>query len=133
MTAFPLSHIESKFVLEGKTYDVENFKIAFSQPTDYKGQPQHEIEGGQLYITLDESADNNLYLWARKSTLLKSGSILFQTDAGITVIEIEFTDAYCINLTREINAYTGTKTSLLISPKKVKMNGFLHENYWKNG
>jgi hypothetical protein len=133
MATLPMSHIESKFVLDDKIYEVEDFKIAFSQPTDYKGQPQHEIGGGQLYITLLEGADNNLYLWAKKSTLLKSGSILFQTDLGITIIEIEFSDAYCINLTRDINAYTGTKTSLIISPKKVKMNGILHENYWRNG
>jgi len=129
----PLAHIVSKFVLDGKKYEVEDFKISFSQSIDYKGQPQHEILGGQLYVTLHEKADDNLYLWAKKSTLLKSGSILFQTDLGMTVLELNFTDAYCIHLARNINAYSGTTTALILSPKEISMNGVKHENYWNNG
>ncbi len=133
MEANPLAHVVAKFVLDGKSYEVEDFKVSFSQAVDYKGQPQHEVLGGQMFVTLHEGADDNLYLWAKTSTQLKSGVILFQTDVGITVLEINFTDAYCINLAREINAYTGTKTSLIISSKEMEMNGVRHENYWKNG
>ena len=32
-----LAHITGKFSLEGKEYDVEHFKIAFAQPTNYRG------------------------------------------------------------------------------------------------
>jgi hypothetical protein len=49
---------------------------------------------------------------------------------GITVLKVEFTNAYCINLTRQINAHTGTNTILVISPEKVKMNGMEHDNFW---
>ena len=128
-----LAHIESKFVLDGKSYEVEDFKVSFSQGVDYKGQPQHEVLGGQLYVTLHQGADDNLYLWAKKSTQLKSGAILFQTDLGMTVLEINFTDAYCIHLERNISAYTGTSTALVISSKELHMNGVKHVNYWKNG
>ncbi|GHT07827.1 hypothetical protein FACS189426_02040 [Bacteroidia bacterium] len=131
MATNPLAHIISKFVLDGKSYEVEDFKVSFSQSVDYKGQPQHEILGGQLFVKLHEAADDSLYLWAKKSTQLKSGAILFQSDIGMTVLEIIFTDAYCINLTREINAYTGTSTSLVLSPKELRMDGIKHENYWK--
>jgi hypothetical protein len=132
MAANPLAHIVSKFVLDGKSYEVEDFKISFSQSVDYKGQPQHEVLGGQLYITLSEAASDSLYLWAKKSTQLKSGVILFQTDLGMTILEMNFTNAYCVHLSRSINAYTGTTTALIISPKEIRMNGVKHENYWKN-
>jgi len=132
MALLPLAHIVSQFILDGKSYDVEDFKISFSQPIDFKGQPQHEMLGGQLYVMLTEGADDNLYLWAKKETKLKSGSVLFQTDLGMTVLELNFTDAYCIHLGRSINAHTGTTTNLIISPKEISMNGVKHKNYWGN-
>ena len=104
----------------------------FLQPIDHKGQPQHEMQGGQLLVTLTQAADDNLYLWAKTSTQLKSGVVLFQTDLGMTVLEMNFTDAYCVHLARNINAYTGTTTALIISPKEISMNGEKLKNYWKN-
>lgn len=126
----PLAHIQVKFILDGETFEVEHFGIKFKQPTDYKGQPQHEIEGGQLTIHISRVATDNLYRWAKTSTLRKSGTVLFQTDLGMTIIEVEFVNAYCIDLSRHINAKTGTSTILLISPEKVKLNGTEHDNFW---
>ena len=130
MFTFPLAHLIAKFVLDGKSYEIEQFRIGFVQPTDYKGQPQHELKGGQILIKTPQMADDNLYLWAKKSTLLKDGVVLFQTDLGITVLELNFFKAYCISLTREINAYNGTSTSLILSPEIVKLNGIEHDNFW---
>ncbi|MDR2816253.1 MAG: hypothetical protein LBB62_06075 [Proteiniphilum sp.] len=126
----PLSHINAEFSLDGETFDVEHFDINFEQPTDFRGQPQHEIEGGQLTVHISQAATNSLYTWAKTSTLRKSGTVLFQTDLGMTVLKVEFTNAYCINLTRQISAYTGTNTILVISPEKVKLNGIEHDNFW---
>ena len=129
----PLAHVVSKFVLDGKTYEVEDFKTSFSQAVNYNGRPEHEVLGGQLYITLHEGADDNLYLWAKKEDRLKSGAVLFQTDLGMTVLEMNFSDAYCIKLTRSVNAYTGTATTLILSPKEIRMNGVRLSNKWNNG
>ncbi|MDR2915262.1 MAG: type VI secretion system needle protein Hcp [Tannerella sp.] len=130
MLTLPLAHLVANFVLDGKKYEIEQFRISFVQPTDYKGQPQHEIMGGQILIKITQIPDDNLYLWAKKAIQLKSGQVLFQTDLGITVLKINFTNAYCISLTREINAYNGTSTSLIISPENVSMNGVEHDNFW---
>lgn len=130
MINLPLAHLEAKLILDGKTYEIEQFRIGFSQPIDFKGQPQHEIGGGQMLIKLPHAADSGLYLWAKKSTLLKDGGILFQTDIGMTILEISFTNAYCISLTRELSAYNGTSTTLILSPEDVKMNGIEHNNFW---
>lgn len=130
MINLPFSHIVGKFNLDGKEYDMETFNIKFTQPIDYKGQPQHEIQGGILMISITQSADNNLYLWAKTSTMRKSGQVLFQTDLGITVLRINFSNAYCITLVRDINAISGTKTDLIISPEMVTMNGIEHTNFW---
>jgi len=130
MITQPFAHLDCKFVLDGKEYNVDGFSMGFLQPSDYKGQPQHEIQGGQISLILNQIADNNLFLWAKKSTLLKSGIFLFQTDLGMTVLEIGFTNAYCINLSSEINALTGVTTSLIISPESVNIYGITHTNHW---
>lgn len=127
---FPMAHLEGKMELEGKTYEIETFKILFTQPIDFKNQPLHGTYGGQLMITLPQAADNNLYTWGKTSTLRKNGKALFQTDLGITIIEIEFQNAYCVTLSRKTNAMTGTLTTLMISPETIKMNGVEHDNFW---
>lgn len=105
--------------------------MGFAQATDHKGQPQHEIRGGQLTIVLSESADPNLYDWAKRSTKLKSGDIIFDTQMSGSVLKINFTNAYCIKLAREIDERAGTKTVLVIAPEQIKLNDVTHNNYWK--
>lgn len=130
MALFPFAHLEVKFVLDGTSYTVSDFKIGFAQPTDYKGQPQHEIQGGQFVVTLSQAADSNLYLWAKNPTALKGGSVLFQTDLGITVLRIVFAQAYCVSLSRNVDDTTGTQTILVISPEEVSIDGVEHNNFW---
>lgn len=130
MGDFPLAYLEGKFLLDDKIYEIETFKIVFDQPIDYKNQPQHETLGGQLMITLTQAADNNIYAWAKTSTLMKSGQVLFQTDVGITVIRIDFQNAYCVALSRKTNFQTGTLTTLVISPEIVIMNDVEHNKFW---
>lgn len=131
MFGLPLAHINTYFILDGKKYEIEKFNIKFSQSVDFKGQPQHETKGGQIMITLNQAADDNLYLWAKKSTLCKDGEVLFQTDLGMSVLRINFEKTYCINLKREIGAFAGSKTTLVLSPEKISLNDISHNNDWK--
>ncbi len=112
-------------------YEIEHFKMGLQQRSDYKRQPQHEIKEGQFTVTLYNSPKNSLYLWVKTPTSLKNGSILFQTDMGMTVLEMNFTNAYCINLTCEISAMKGSSTTLVVSPEEISLNGIPHTNYWK--
>jgi len=126
------THVEASFILDGKNYDIEQFYINFNQDVDHKGQPQHEIKGGQISIILTQSIEDNIYDWAKRANKAKDGKILFQSKTEGTVLEIAFTNAYCTKLTRNIDTMSGTKTSLTISPEKVKMNGITHDNKWRS-
>lgn len=125
----PLAHIIAAISIDGEKFEVENFRVNFMQPTDFKGQPQHEITGGQISVNIPQAATDTLYNWAKKSTMQKSGEIVFQTDMGMTILTVAFTNAYCINLAREINASTGTFTSLTLSPQSIALNGVTHNNF----
>jgi hypothetical protein len=128
--SLPLAHITAKLQLDGKEYAIDHYKIGFTQAIDYKGQPQHEVKGGQMSITLEQTGDQNLYEWARKSTALKSGTVVFLTEEVQTVLRIEFENAYCVGMTRETDHREGSRTVLIIAPEIVKANGFKHNNFW---
>jgi hypothetical protein len=125
------THLEAKFVFDGKEYEVEHFGINFAQKVDCKGQPQHEMKGGKITIILTQSIGDNIYDWAKRENKTKDGKILFRPRTQGTVLEIVFSNAYCIKLTGNINTYTGTKTTLVIAPQKVSLNGVPHDNHWK--
>lgn len=127
----PLAHLEAYFTIDGKEYKVDKFSISFLQDNDFKGQPENEVRGGRITLSLSQIADANLADWGRRSTLQKSGQVEFRTDLGKRVIAIDFMNAYCINFTRELNALTGTKTTLIISPESVTVDEIPHTNYWK--
>jgi len=128
--ASPLTHLKAIFILDEKKYDLENFEMKFVQEADFKGQPESEVKGGQLSFTIPQIADDNLYTWAKKSEMLKSGQILFQTDVGMSILRIEFENAYCVTLTRNISAFGGTQTNLIISAKALSLNGIEYNNRW---
>ena len=126
----PFAHVVVKFFMDGKEYSVSKFKVTFAQSIDYKGQPESEVTGGHLLVTLSQAVDDNLYLWAKKEDRLKSGEVIFQTDLGISVLRVVFTNAYCVNLDRNFSALTGTETLLVLSPERVSVNGVEHNNFW---
>ncbi len=125
------THVESVFVLDGKEYEIEQFRVRFEQGIDHKGQPQHEIMGGQLYITLTQTVDINIFDWAKRANKPKAGKVLFKTKSSGTVLELDFVNAHCVRLDRSINALSGTTTTLVIAPEIVSINGFTHNNQWK--
>ncbi|MDR0573737.1 MAG: type VI secretion system needle protein Hcp [Tannerella sp.] len=128
--SLPLAHITAKLVLDGKEYAIDHYKIGFTQAIDYKGKPQHEVKGGQMSVTLEQTGDQTLYEWARKSTALKNGKVMFRTGEVQTILLIEFENAYCVGMTRETDHRDGAKIVLIIAPEIVKANGFEHNNRW---
>lgn len=123
--------IKTFFYLDRKEYEVTHFQIVFGQPIDHKGQPQHEVGGGQFVISLSQLADDNIYNWGKKSEDRRNCSVCFKTENQGTVLEFNFHDAYCISLLSKINAFSGTETLIVITPNKLTMNGIDHDNEWR--
>jgi hypothetical protein len=62
------THLEAKFVFDGKEYEVEHFGIGFAQEVDRKGQPQAEMKGGQIYVSLTQSV-RTMFMTGRKKKI----------------------------------------------------------------
>ena len=74
------SNVNVIFSVDGDEYAVEQFKIGFHQPVDgIKNQPEGEVRGGRIMITLSQTVKNNIYGWAVKPWMKKNGAVLFKT------------------------------------------------------
>ena len=133
MKLFELPQIDSDltawFILDGKEYEMSQFNISFNQLVDHKGQPQDETRGGRMLIGLTQTLPDSLYRWAMTSTP-KNGEIVFRSKTTNAPLRIEFTNAYCVNFERLINAGTGICSELLISPDEIAINGISFDNHW---
>jgi len=122
-------NISVEFVLDRESYEVEQFKIGFSQPVDYKGKPQSETLGGQMMIILQQTIPESFYAWNIKNTH-KDGFVVFKTKRSGTVLRIAFFDAKCISLHRTIAIGRGVESTIIISPSRVLINEIEHDNFW---
>ena len=95
------SNVNVIFSVDGDEYAVEQFKIGFHQPVDgIKNQPEGEVRGGRIMITLSQTVKNNIYGWAVK--LKRVVEALGQ----------------------------GLSTTLILSPESVSVNGIEFDNRW---
>ena len=126
------SNVNVIFSVDGDEYAVEQFKIGFHQPVDgIKNQPEGEVRGGRIMITLSQTVKNNIYGWAVKPWVKKNGAVLFKTGTSGVIFEVAFTNAYCVNLTRVIESLgQGLSTTLILSPESVSVNGIEFDNRW---
>ncbi len=106
----------------GKQYEISEFDISFSQPTDHKGQPQQEINGGLIEFSIRELPDDTLNRWMLNSTLKMSGIFSFERKAQNSVLKVAFTDSYCVSYNKVITT-GGALTCFRISPESVNING----------
>ncbi len=57
------SDLTAWFILDGQEYEMSRFDINFAQSVDHKGQPQDEVRGGIMSITLSQTLPENIYRW----------------------------------------------------------------------
>ena len=116
-------------IVDGKEYEIKHFNISFAQSGDHKGQPQSEVKGGRMLITLTQTLPDSMYYWAMK-TQAKNGEVVFRSKTANAPLKVEFTNAYCVNLERDVCTYSGLTTNLVISPEKLVINGIEFDNHW---
>ena len=68
MGLFNLPQIDSDltawFILDGKKYEMSQFSISFGQSVDHKGQPQDEVRGGRMLVSLSQTLPDSINRWA---------------------------------------------------------------------
>lgn len=128
----PDANLEVFLILNGKEYELSQFNCDFVQHTDIKGEPQSEIKGGKLIVTIEQFPDNQIFYWAINEFSKKSGEIVFRNKTSSAPLKISFKNAYCVNLQQTISNSIGVSTSFVISSEELYLNDNLFDNGWYN-
>ena len=75
------------------------------------------------------TARDSMYHWAMRHQS-KDGEVVFKSKTGSAPLKVVFTNAHCVSLARNVDAYLGLSTCLVISPEKIVINGIDFNNYW---
>lgn len=127
----PDANLEVFLVLNGKEYEVVEFSTSFLQPTDTKGEPQKEVKGGKLQLSLAQFPDSQLFYWAISRWSRYNGEIVFRNQTNTAPLKIKFFNAYCIDLHQDTNSSQGTMIHLTISPEQLEVNNVSFDNLWE--
>lgn len=125
--------VDAKLFLNGKEYTVDSFDIKFQEAFDFKGEPQREVKGGLLTITINQVVDEQINYWMFHRDVKYSGSVVFASFSRIAtpVIIIEFTNGRCARYTKSIG-YSSLSYTIVITAEKITVNGLEHKNNLKS-
>ncbi len=120
--------VDAKLILNGSEYEIETFNVRFEQEFDYKGEPQREVKGGFLSMTINHIVDKQINHWMFDPSVKYSGVIVFASFSRIAnpVITIEFVNGRCFQYSKNIDQTVSYH--LLITAEEIKINGIDHTN-----
>lgn len=123
--------VTAYLVLDGKEYELRSFNTEFGQFIDHKGQPQSEIKGGIIHLSLYQLPDDNLNRWMFSANGRKDGQIEFRRKSSSVILRVVFKEAQCIGYHKSIGQKaTGFEAKLTLSPKEIVLNDTMHRNHW---
>lgn len=124
------SAIDGHLYIGTKQYEIQSFDTEFQQGVDYKGQPQQEVKGGLLAVTLSQPADDLLNTWMFQPETFHDGIISFApiSKTASAVIKIIFKKGRCVSYEKLMGRGVGIQFRILISAKYININGIEHKN-----
>lgn len=128
--AQPIGKISLDLHINSKIYEIERFKMDFSQGIDVKGQPQEETNGGIIEFSIANLPDDLFNKWMLKETEVKNGVFIFIQGEQESPLKVTFTQAYCINMAIHTLMGKGLYTDYVISANEIDLNGkWLYNNF----
>lgn len=124
-----------KFKFKGLEYTLEEFELNFDQPINARGKLDGRPRGGIMTLVFSDTLSNEINDWIQKEGVTQNGEIIFYSykskiDEG-ALLNIAFSEAYCIYYKKSINIKNGLITTLVISPRSIKVGNNEFENIWK--
>ena len=121
--------VDAKLLLNGAAYEIDTFNIRFQKAFDYKGEPQQEVKGGILTMTINHVVDKQINEWMFNRSVKHSGVVTFASFSRIAtpVIIIEFTNGRCFRYSKNIS-HSSASYTIFITAEEIKINGIDHSN-----
>ena len=119
--------------VDGTKFKVRHCTYSIHQNIDENGRPSSQVMGGTIQVEVESSDDTSLIDWMIDPTGKKSGKLEFsKTDEEGVLKTIEFEDAFLTSYTESMDAISNAPMAenLVLSAKKLTVNGVSHENVW---
>ena len=124
---------KAKFKAAGKELNVLSCTFALHQEVDKTGRPSSVTRGGQITLTVESDANNDIFEWMCNNFERKDGSVVFtKRDSDATMKELKFKEGYLINFNEAFTASTDNpmNISFTISAKEITLGNGTHKNEW---
>ncbi|GAB3542727.1 type VI secretion system tube protein TssD [Spirosoma fluminis] len=120
--------------LDGTEYRLLHCSFSLGQNTDYTtGKPTSDVMGGQVNAEFESTKDTNAFKLMINPNAKFSGTIkFFKQDEDSPMKELKFEDAFLTGYSESMDARNNTpmSTSVVISARKLSIDGASHENKW---
>lgn len=120
--------------LGGKSFDVLYSSFNLNRNTTERGMPSSSVDGGQLVLRVDATADTSL-IEAMVNSQFKAieGKVIFKkTEEDSKMKEIEFKNAYIVKYRETLDVESETPMTILftISAEEITVGNATHFNRW---
>lgn len=123
----------AKFKAAGKEMNVLDCDYNLRQEVDATGRPSSVTRGGRIRMTVESSAETDLFEWMCNNFERKDGTItFFKADSEGTLKELNFKEGYLIEFEERFDSVGSNPMTinLTISAKEITMGNGTHKNEW---
>ena len=123
----------SKFLIDGKKYNVLECNYSLSQPMDQVNKPIGRPVGGLITLVVESEKDTDLFHWMQDPVHTKNGKVVFyKRNAMANLKVLEFTDAFCVKYDEHFVAETKSPMTITftISARAIKLGDVPYQNLW---
>ena len=123
----------AKFKAAGKEMNVLDCDYSLRQEVDATGRPSSVTRGGRIRMTVESSAETDLFEWMCNNFERKDGTItFFKADSEGTLKELNFKEGYLVEFEERFDSIGANPMTinLIISAKEITMGNGTHKNEW---
>lgn len=124
---------KAKLNVSGKTMNVLSCNYDLTQEVDATGRPSSVTRGGRIMLTVESTADTDMFEWMCNNFERKDGTVTFlKRDTDAKQKELSFTEGYLVKYEEKFNAFDNMAMaeSFTISAREIKLGNGEHINEW---
>lgn len=125
---------KTKLIVDSEEFELKAVSYAFDKEINEKGEVASPIQGGTIFLSLQDVPKNSVLEWGIKHRSFKNGTIRvmrMDQESSIKEEEVSFENAVCSNIKMiyQRNSSSYFTTLLTISPENICVGG---DNCWVN-
>ena len=123
----------AKLQFDGGEYDVLDCNYSFRRDVDAKGRPASSVYGGNVYVTVESTADTKIIAQMVNQFKPNSGTVTFNKgDEEAKMKELKWENGYVIQYDESLDTVgkEPMQISFVVSAEKITVEGAEVDHKW---